>query len=132
MQTEFRKIRAGRYKLVYVATERLETENFMRLVQKVPVELVAVDEAHCISQWGQDFRPSYLKILDFINALPKRPVVAAFTATATGEVRHDVARILELDNPLTVITGFDRPNLRFEVCRPKNKKDRLIQLVRSH
>ncbi len=131
MRTVFAKVRAGKYKIVYVAPERLETESFLHLAHDVAVELVAVDEAHCISQWGQDFRPSYLKIVDFVKALRRRPVVAAFTATATDEVRQDVVRILELRNPQCVITGFDRPNLRYEVCRSGKKDRELLRLLQS-
>lgn len=90
-----------------------------------------MDEAHCISQWGQDFRPSYLKILDFVKSLPKRPVVAAFTATATEAVRRDVVRILELNDPVCVITGFDRPNLRYEVHTGGKKDPQLLRLLRE-
>lgn len=93
------------------------------------ISLVAVDEAHCISQWGQDFRPSYLRILDFLEKLPQRPVLAAFTATATEQVREDVERILQLRNPLRVVTGFDRPNLNFEVLHPKRKAETLRALI---
>ena len=106
MRAVYANIRADRYQIVYVAPERLGTERFLRLARDVPVALVAVDEAHCISQWGQDFRPSYLKIVAFVQSLERRPVVAAFTATATDAVRRDVARILELRDPLCVVTGF--------------------------
>ena len=125
----FAKIRAGKYKLIYVAPERLETESFQRLAEDVNVDLLAVDEAHCISQWGQDFRPSYLKIPAFIRSLRQRPVVAAFTATATETVREDVMRLLELHAPLIEITGFDRPNLRFEVCSGRKKDSVLLRLL---
>lgn len=131
MRTVFANIRAGKYKIIYVAPERLETESFLRLTNDVRIDFVAVDEAHCISQWGQDFRPSYLKIVDFVKAMRKRPVVAAFTATATEEVRKDVVRILELRDPLCVITGFDRPNLRYEVIHSGRKSRDLLQLLRS-
>ena len=131
LQTVFRNVRAGKYKLVYVAPERLETEGLLRLANEVSVDLVAVDEAHCISQWGQDFRPSYLKIVGFIKALHNRPVVAAFTATATDTVRQDVIRILGLKEPACVVTGFDRPNLRYEVRRGGKKEQILMQLMRS-
>ncbi len=131
MRTVLRRAQEGRYKLIYVAPERLETPGFRRLAETMPVSLFAVDEAHCISQWGQDFRPSYLKILDFLKLLKRRPTVAAFTATATEAVRRDVVRILELRDPLTVITGFDRPNLRFEVRRPRNKNAELDRLLAS-
>lgn len=131
MRRVYSNVRAGKYKIVYVAPERLETESFLRLANALRIACVAVDEAHCISQWGQDFRPSYLKILAFIKALPQRPVVAAFTATATEEVRRDVVRILELRDPLCVITGFDRPNLRFEVIHGGKKDGTLMGLLRS-
>lgn len=130
MRTVFANIRAGRYKIIYVAPERLETESFMRLVDEVRIDFVAVDEAHCISQWGQDFRPSYLKIVDFVKTLRTHPVVAAFTATATEEVRRDVVRILELRDPVCVVTGFDRPNLRYEVVQGGKKGSELLKLLR--
>ena len=100
--------RAGRYPIIYVAPERLMSEDFLRfaLSSQVKISMVAVDEAHCVSQWGQDFRPSYLKIVDFINQLPERPVVSAFTATATAEVRDDIIDILMLRNPQVMTTGF--------------------------
>ena len=131
MRTVFANVRAGKYKIVYVAPERLETESFLRLADDVGVNLVAVDEAHCISQWGQDFRPSYRKIVSFVKALPVRPVVAAFTATATEQVRADVVRILELRDPLCLVTGFDRPNLRYEVVSGGKKDSELLRLLRS-
>ena len=131
MRAVFSNIRAGRYKIIYVAPERLETESFLRLTETISIDLVAVDEAHCISQWGQDFRPSYLKILNFIHSLPRRPVVAAFTATATDEVRRDVVRILELHDPLCMITGFDRPNLRWIMLQPPKKTPALLRLLQE-
>ena len=121
--------RYGAYKLLYVAPERLLTDGFCALAQELEIPLIAVDEAHCISQWGQDFRPSYLKIVEFLQRLPRRPAVAAFTATATAQVRADIVRILQLHDPETVVTGFDRPNLRFEVLRPKDKRTALLQLL---
>ena len=111
----FAGLRHADYKLLYVAPERLEAEGFVAAVREANVTLLAVDEAHCISQWGQDFRPSYLKIPAFLRRLLRRPVVAAFTATATAQVREDVIRLLELRAPVCVTTGFDRPNLRFDV-----------------
>ncbi len=121
--------RAGKYKLLYVAPERLCAQDFISLCSSIEISLVAVDEAHCISQWGQDFRPSYLKIVDFIDLLPKRPVIGAFTATATKQVKDDIMRILRLNSPLVVTTGFDRPNLFFSVIRPKNKLAELIKQI---
>ena len=125
----YRNLRDGRYRIVYVAPERLLAEGFLAAARTLKLSLVAVDEAHCISQWGQDFRPSYLKIVEFLNALPRRPVVSAFTATATPLVRQDIIRILELQNPLELVTGFDRPNLRFEVRTPDSKKAELLTLL---
>ena len=127
----YRNIQSGMYKIIYVAPERLLTDGFLEAIQTRKVSLVTVDEAHCISQWGQDFRPSYLKIVDFLNILTPRPVVSAFTATATEAVRQDIAQILQLRDPLRVVTGFDRPNLRFEVQRPKQKLPALIELVQQ-
>ena len=129
MQTVYRNIRAGAYKIIYVAPERLDGEGFVSLAQSLQVSLVAVDEAHCISQWGQDFRPSYLRILGFIEKMPRRPVLTAFTATATKRVREDIERILQLQNPLKIVTGFDRPNLNFEVLHPRNKAATLRSLI---
>ncbi|MDO4516467.1 MAG: DNA helicase RecQ [Bacillota bacterium] len=125
----YQNLLAGQYRLVYIAPERLLTEGFLSVVRRVKIALVAVDEAHCISQWGQDFRPSYLRIVDFLGQLEDRPVVSAFTATATQQVQEDVARILGLRDPLRVVTGFDRPNLRFEVRRPQDKNAALLSLL---
>ena len=119
----------GSYKIVYIAPERLETEEFLALARHLPITFLAVDEAHCISQWGQDFRPSYLKIVTFLEALPRRPVLAAFTATATETVRRDIVRILGLRRPLEIVTGFDRPNLFFEVIQPSSKMPALRRLM---
>ena len=127
----YRRAREGAYKLLYVAPERLETEGFAALMQAVTVSLVAVDEAHCISQWGQDFRPSYRSIPDFVASLPQRPPVTALTATATAEVQQDIVRLLELHDPVRCVTGFDRPNLFFDVQRPKNKMSALLDLLRT-
>jgi ATP-dependent DNA helicase RecQ len=119
----------GAYRLLYVAPERLESAEFRALLPRLSVSLVAVDEAHCISQWGQDFRPSYLKIPDFLALLPQRPVVAAFTATATETVREDIRQLLGLRDPVQVVTGFDWPNLFFDVQKPKNKLTALTALL---
>lgn len=105
----------GAYKIIYVAPERLESEGFVRFALQGDISMVTVDEAHCISQWGQDFRPSYLKIVSFIGRLPKRPVISAFTATATEEVKADIECILKLQQPKVVVTGFDRENLYYRV-----------------
>lgn len=122
----------GRYPIIYVAPERLETEAFLDFALNAKIAMVAVDEAHCVSQWGQDFRPSYLKIVEFIKKLPRRPVVSAFTATATREVREDIIDILMLREPVVVTTGYDRPNLYLEVQAPKDKYGALKKFVDAH
>ena len=122
----------GRYKLIYVAPERLDTPGFLRFAANAPISMVAVDEAHCVSQWGQDFRPSYLKIPEFLAKLPRRPVVGAFTATATPEVRRDIARGLSLQGPFEIVSGFDRKNLFFAVEEPKDKRTALLKFLRQH
>ena len=130
MQAVYRNLRAGHYKIVYVAPERLDYPGFGALAESLHISFLAVDEAHCISQWGQDFRPSYLRILQFVQGLSKRPVLGAFTATATAQVREDILRILQLRDPVQVVTGFDRPNLFFDVIHPENGKDReLLRLL---
>ena len=125
------RAREGRYKIIYVAPERLNTEGFQAFVRSAEISLVAVDEAHCISQWGQDFRPAYLNIPAFVESLPRRPVLGAFTATATQTVREDILRLLRLRDPAGVTTGFDRENLYFEVRQPISKREDLLALVRS-
>ena len=124
--------RNGQYKIIYVAPERLMTESFLSLVSNVDISMVAVDEAHCISQWGQDFRPSYLKIVEFINMLPKRPVIVAYTATATKVVKEDISCILGLQDPTVVVTGYDRKNLYFAVKKPKNKMAELLAYMEKN
>lgn len=124
--------RRGQYKIIYVAPERLLTEAFQALVREVEISMVAVDEAHCISQWGQDFRPSYVKIVKFIELLPTRPVIAAYTATATRQVREDIVCILGLVDPTIVVTGYDRRNLYFSVKRPKDKRAQLLDYVEKN
>ena len=126
-----RNIQQKKYKIIYIAPERLLTESFLAAISNLKIAMVAVDEAHCISQWGQDFRPSYLRIADFLKLLKVRPVVSAFTATATQEVRDDVERILGLQNPLRIITGYDRPNLRFAVVQPKSKPLALLDFIEA-
>ena len=113
----------GKYKIIYVAPERLNTARFLDFAYYADISMVTVDEAHCISQWGQDFRPSYLEIADFLAKLPDRPVVSAFTATATERVKQDITASLHLQNPVTVVTGFDRPNLFFRVVNRKGGKE---------
>ncbi len=122
----------GRYKIIYVAPERLETRDFTCFAQRARISMVAVDEAHCISQWGQDFRPSYLKIVSFVKKLHTRPVICAFTATATGQVKDDIIAVLGLREPQLLISGFDRQNLYFGVETPKNKMNFLLQYIESH
>lgn len=116
-----KKAEDNQYKIIYVAPERLLNTEFISLCQNIDISMVCVDEAHCVSHWGHDFRPSYLQIKGFISNLQKRPVVTAFTATATKMVRDDITELIGLDNPFEVVTGFDRPNLYFEVIKPKNK-----------
>lgn len=129
-----RRALAGEFKLLYVAPERLENAQFTAFAADAPLSLLAVDEAHCVSQWGQDFRPSYLRIAQFAAALPARPPIIALTATATQKVRGDIVSMLGLRDPHITVTGFDRPNLRMAVERlPEQKKlDRILQLAREH
>ena len=130
----FAQALSGQIKLLYVAPERLETERFRNFAVRVPISLVAVDEAHCVSQWGQDFRSSYLGIGEFIAGLPTRPTVAAFTATATERVRRDIVSILDLHTPSITVTGFDRPNLYFDVISMprKDKASWVASYIASH
>lgn len=122
----------GRYKIIYVAPERLLTEEFLTISRQLNISMLSVDEAHCISQWGQDFRPSYLKILDFINQLPRRPVISAYTATATREVREDILALLNLQDPVCLTTGFDRKNLKFMVQHPQDKFKTVLRYLEEH
>ena len=125
-------IRGNSYKIVYVAPERLNTDSFINLVKDIRISLVAVDEAHCISQWGHDFRPSYLEIPRFINSLKQKPAVAAFTATATKEIIKEIKRLIGLRNPIEVTTGFDRPNLYYQVLKVSNKSKFLIEYLNEN
>ena len=122
----------GRYKIIYVAPERLLTPEFLCAVQSMEISMISVDEAHCISQWGQDFRPSYLKITEFVEQLPARPVIGAFTATATKEVRDDIEALLSLRDPVRLVTGFDRKNLKFTVQQPKDKFAAVESFLAEH
>ena len=125
----------GKYKIIYVAPERLNTLRFLDFACNSTISMLTVDEAHCISQWGQDFRPSYLEIAEFLAKLPKRPIVSAFTATATERVKDDIIRTLRLNEPVTMVTGFDRPNLFFRVVTRKGGKETdnsIINYVKKH
>lgn len=124
--------REGRYQMIYVAPERLLLQEFIEFAHQVKISMVTVDEAHCVSQWGQDFRPSYLKIVDFIRLLPYRPRIGAFTATATKEVREDILAALDLQDPVEVVTGFDRKNLFYQVRSPKDKFAEVMEYISAH
>ncbi len=132
ISTVYARALDGAYKILYVAPERLENYGFTSFAGKVGISMVTVDEAHCISQWGQDFRPSYLKIVDFIDSLNKRPIVSAFTATATEEVKNDISCVLKLNDPKIVVTGFDRENLYFDVETIKKKDDYVLEYIKNH
>lgn len=131
-KARFAAIRAGRVKLVYISPERLENEFFTSFMQSLPISMFIIDEAHCVSQWGHDFRPSYCAIKDWIAALPKRPVVGAFTATATEKVKEDMMNLLGLEKERIFIGGFDRPNLYFRVVRTNRKLDFTLSYVQQH
>ena len=122
----------GMYKIIYVAPERLNSDNFIDLLNKINISMFAIDEAHCVSQWGHDFRPSYTEIANIILNLKKRPVVTAFTATATELVKNDIIDLLKLSNPFTITTGFDRKNLSFSVETPMDKKQYLLDYINTH
>ena len=128
----FKNAYKGHYKIIYVAPERLMSEGFISFAKSVEISMVTVDEAHCISQWGQDFRPSYMDIAEFINILDKRPIVSAFTATATQNVREDIICSLGLTNPYFLVTGFDRENLFFQVDKPQNKERFILDFIERH
>jgi ATP-dependent DNA helicase RecQ len=132
VELRIRKASQGEYKLLYVAPERLESERFVELLANLAVPMVAVDEAHCVSQWGHDFRPSYLAISRLVGSLPRRPIVAAFTATATDQVREDIVKHLQLREPQMFVTGFARENLAFSVIKGENKRDVMLEYIRSH
>ena len=133
---QFRKAmenaRLGMYKIIYVAPERIMTDSFLSLIDALDISMIAVDEAHCISQWGQDFRPSYLRIADFINLFPKRPVITAYTATATKVVKEDIIGILGLQDPTVIVTGYDRKNLSFAVKKPQSKINELLDYLQKN
>ncbi|NLG03695.1 MAG: DNA helicase RecQ [Clostridia bacterium] len=127
-----KKVRQGVYKIIYVAPERLVTDGFLDLARDLQISMITVDEAHCISQWGQDFRPSYMKIVDFIRMLPHRPIISAFTATATENVREDIVCTLGLMHPFCLVTGFDRENLFFQVEKVKSKDQYILKYLSEH
>nr|WP_308522757.1 DNA helicase RecQ [uncultured Veillonella sp.] len=135
-QVEFNKtmyeVRSGKIKLLYIAPERLGSNFFCNVLRALPIAQVIVDEAHCISEWGHDFRPSYRLIGEWLNSLPKRPIVGAFTATATKYVENDIKKLLGLDNANVYVTGFDRPNLSFSVIRTPKRMDYVVHYVRQH
>lgn len=130
-QVTMLQARQGIYRILYVAPERLQTEGFLSFAEQAEISMVTVDEAHCVSQWGQDFRQSYLGIAEFLNKLPKRPIVSAFTATATEQVCKDICRLLQLQDPFQITTGFDRKNLYFAVRTPRNKEQELLELLQE-
>lgn len=130
-QMALKNARNGLYKIIYVAPERLLTEEFLSFAQSTKVSMLTVDEAHCVSQWGQDFRPSYLMIVDFVKQLPSRPVISAFTATATHRVRQDILQGLQLQDPLLLVTGFDRKNLFFSVQKPADQTAALFKFLQE-
>ena len=135
-QAEFNKtmyeVRSGKIKLLYIAPERLSSNFFCNVLRALPIAQVIVDEAHCISEWGHDFRPSYRLIGEWLNSLPKRPIVGAFTATATKYVENDIKKLLGLDKANVYVTGFDRPNLSFSVIRTPKRMDYVVHYVRQH
>ena len=135
-QAEFNKtmyeVRSGKIKLLYIAPERLDSNFFCNVLRALPIAQVIVDEAHCISEWGHDFRPSYRLIGEWLNSLPKRPIVGAFTATATKYVENDIKKLLGLDKANVYVTGFDRPNLSFSVIRTPKRMDYVVHYVRQH
>lgn len=132
MHDTFKNATKGQYKIIYVAPERLMSEGFVRLAKDIEISMITVDEAHCISQWGQDFRPSYMDIAEFVNVLDKRPIVSAFTATATQNVREDIICSLGLTNPYFLVTGFDRENLFFQVDKPQSKDRFILDYLDRH
>ncbi|TVY10334.1 DNA helicase RecQ [Paenibacillus cremeus] len=132
VETRIRKAARGEYKLLYVAPERLESERFLELLSELTVPMVAVDESHCVSQWGHDFRPSYMRISELVSHLPVRPQLSAFTATATDQVRDDIVKHLKLREPGVFVTGFARENLSFTVVKGENKRDVLMATIREN
>jgi ATP-dependent DNA helicase RecQ len=132
LEKRIRATASGKYKLLYIAPERLESDRFRETLKDITVSLVAIDEAHCVSQWGHDFRPSYLSVLSLLNEFDKRPIVAAFTATATEEVKEDIIRALSLRSPNVYVTGFDRENLFFKVIKGVRKPEYILDYLHAH
>jgi len=132
VRSRIERAASGKYKLLYVAPERLESDSFRSLLESLKVSFLAIDEAHCVSQWGHDFRPSYLHLGPFLKSLPQKPLIGAFTATATEEVQSDIIRLLELNKPKVFVTGFDRPNLTFSTLRGENKKDFVLEYTKAN
>jgi ATP-dependent DNA helicase RecQ len=132
IRTRLTEARRGKYKLIYVAPERLASEQFTILLQNLPISMIAIDEAHCVSQWGHDFRPAYLDIAPWVDQLPERPVTAAFTATATYRVREDITRLLKLSNPDIYVTGFKRENLHLSAVKGVDRSKYIIRYVETH
>ena len=131
-QKALRLASQGYFKIIYVAPERLESHDIMNIIAFNEVSMITIDEAHCVSQWGHDFRPSYLKIVDFVSKFKRRPIISSFTATATSKVKQDISNILKLNNPYIITTGFDRKNLYFEVQHPKDKFSALLKIVQRN
>lgn len=132
VQQRLEEVALGEYKLLYVAPERLESPQFLEQLQMLPIPLVAVDEAHCISQWGHDFRPSYLRINELISKLSNAPIVMGLTATATPQVREDICRALHINEEYTVMTGFERENLSFAVVKGQDRISYIDQYIRKN
>jgi len=132
LEMQLRLARRGEFKLLYIAPERLESERFVNMLNNITVSMVAIDEAHCVSQWGHDFRPSYIKLAQFIMQFSTRPIVTAFTATATERVKQDIIKLLELKTPKLFVTGFNRRNLFFSVRRGANKLDYVVKYLQAH
>ncbi len=126
------EIKEGQYKILYVAPERLNSYSFLNLIKNIDISMIAVDEAHCISQWGHDFRPSYVEIPRFIRSIPKRPVIAAYTATATKEIVSEIKELIGLRNPVESLIGFDRPNLYYSVIKASDKSSYVIDYLKSN
>ncbi len=122
----------GMYKIIYIAPERLNSEGFIRFLNSIDIPMIAIDEAHCVSQWGHDFRPSYTEIANVISNLKKRPIICAFTATATSLVKNDIISLLNLDNPYILTTGFDRENLSFYVVSTDDRKRYVYKYLKNH